>query len=212
MAAQTKMGKYLTDLETEFISHAIDLSRQNLTVLDVGAEAGRFSVFAAKSQTTVVSIDLDSYALGRLHAKNRDVHPIVADARCLPLKDCAFDVVFMVEVLDYVAELEQALADCKRTLKANASCIISFGNKSSVKAKIKALQGKPYRHSYGEVVGCLSKTGFTTHSKLGYSWMLLGRTSQNPLVPVLAGLEGVFGFRRIVKFSPWVIIHITKPS
>ncbi len=41
------MGKYLTNLETNFISKSIDLTRQNLTVMDVGAEAGRFSLFAA---------------------------------------------------------------------------------------------------------------------------------------------------------------------
>ena len=57
------MGKYLTNLETDFISKSIDLSQENITVMDVGAEAGRFSLFAANSKATVVSVDLDSYAL-----------------------------------------------------------------------------------------------------------------------------------------------------
>ena len=39
MAAKTKMGKYLTNLETDFISKSIDLSQENITVMDVGAEA-----------------------------------------------------------------------------------------------------------------------------------------------------------------------------
>jgi ubiquinone/menaquinone biosynthesis C-methylase UbiE len=211
-AAQTRMGKYLTDLETAFISKTIDLSRQNLTVMDVGAEAGRFSVFAADSKAYVVSIDLDAYALRRLKLKNKTVNIIQADARHLPLKDEVFDVVFMVEVLDYIPELDQALSDCKRTLKPNASCILSFGNKSSLKAKLKAMQGKSYRHSFGEVMGCLSKTGFNIKSKLGYSWLPFGRTSQSPLVGFLAGVERVFGLRKIIRYSPWVIIHITKPS
>jgi len=209
-AAQTRMGKYLTDLETEFISKSIDLYRHNLTVMDVGAEAGRFSLFAANTKAYVVSVDLDSYALKRLHLKNRGVNVIRADARHLPLKDAVFDVVFMVEVLDYIPELDQALGDCKRTLKPDCSCVLSFGNKSSLKAKLKSMQGKSYRHSYEEVVKCLSQTGFAVKSKLGYSWLPFGRTSKSSLIGFLAGVEKIFGLRRIVRYSPWVIIHVTK--
>jgi 2-polyprenyl-3-methyl-5-hydroxy-6-metoxy-1,4-benzoquinol methylase len=211
-AAKTRMGKYLTNLETDFISKSIDLSNENITVMDVGAEAGRFSLYAANSKATVVSVDVNSYALKRLKLKNRDVNIIQADARYLPLKEGVFDVVFMIEVLDYIPELQQALAECKRTLKPNASSILSFGNKSSLKARLKAMRGKPYRHSYKEAVQCLSATGFTVKRKMGYSWLPFGRTSQSALVPVLAGLERFFGLRRVVRFSPWVIIHVTKPA
>ena len=212
MAAKTRMGKYLTNLETDFISKSLDLSTENITVMDVGAEAGRFSLYAANTKATVVSVDINSYALKRLKLKTKQVNIIQADARHLPLKDAVFDVVFMIEVLDYIPELEKALSECKRTLKPNASTILSFGNKSSLKAKLKAMQGKSYRHSYKAAMHSLSKTGFLVKKKLGYSWLPFGRTSQSGLVPTLAGFERVFGLRRVVRFSPWVIIHATKPS
>lgn len=211
-AAKTRMGKYLTNIETDFISKSLDLSQENITVMDVGAEAGRFSLLAANNKATVVSVDVNSYALKRLKLKNREVNIIQADARHLPLKDEVFDVVFMIEVLDYIPELEQALTECKRALKPNASCILSFGNKSSLKANLKAMQGKSYRHSYKEAMQCLSKAEFIVRKKKGYSWLPFGRTSQSSLVPFLAGLERFFGLRRVVRFSPWVIIHVTKPS
>ena len=211
MAAKTRMGKYLTNLETDFISKAVNLKQENITVMDVGAEAGRFSVLAANSKATVVSLDLDSYSLRRLKLKNKQVNVIQADARKLPLKDGIFDLLFMIEVLDYIPELDTAFAECKRTLKPEASCILSFGNKSSFKAKLKAVQGKPYRHSYREVMLYLSKSGLTVKAKAGYSWMLFGRTSQSRLVPVFAGFERMLGLRRVVRFSPWVIVHVTKP-
>ncbi|MCL4429293.1 MAG: class I SAM-dependent methyltransferase [Chloroflexi bacterium] len=212
MAAKTRMGKYLTILETDFISKSIDLSKENIAVMDVGAEAGRFSLLAANSKASVVSVDVNAYALRRLKLKNRQVNVIRADARHLPLKEEVFDVVFMIEVLDYIPELEQALMECKRTLKPNASCILSFGNKSSLKARLKAMQGKSYRHSYNETMHCLSKTGLMVKKKTGYSWLPFGRTSQSSLVPILSGGENIFGLRRVVRFSPWVIIHVTKPS
>jgi len=211
-AAKTRMGKYLTNLETDFISKSINLAQENITVMDVGAEAGRFSLLAANSKATVVSLDVDSYSLKRLKLKTKQVNVIQADARKLPLKDEVFDAVFMIEVLDYIPELETALAECKRTLRSNASSILSFGNKSSLKAKLKAMQGKSYRHSYRKVMQCLSKTGFNVKKKTGYSWLPFGRTSENRFVPVLAGIERFIGLRRVPRFSPWVILHITKPS
>jgi ubiquinone/menaquinone biosynthesis C-methylase UbiE len=105
IAAKTRVGKYLTNLETEFISKSIDLSQENITVMDVGAEAGRFSLLAANSKATVVSVDVNSYALKRLKLKNRQANIIQADARHLPLKDEVFDVVFMSEALDYIPPL-----------------------------------------------------------------------------------------------------------
>lgn len=211
-AAKTKMGKYLTKLETGFISKSVVLDKENLTVMDVGAEAGRFSLLAASHRATVVSIDVDSYALKRLKLKEKQVYPILADARKLPLKEGIFDVVFMIEVLDYISELQEALAECKRTLKPNASSILSFGNRSSLKAKLKSMQGKSYRHNYREVTQCLSEVGFKIKRKTGYSWLPFGRTSQNGLVPILAGIERFIGLRRVVRFSPWIIIHVIKSS
>ena len=211
MAAKTKMGQYLTNLETDFISKTVNLKQENITVMDVGAEAGRFSLLAANSKATVISLDLDSYSLRRLKLKNKQVNVIQADARKLPLKDGVFDLVFMIEVLDYIPDLSAAFLECKRTLKPEASCILSFGNKSSFKAKLKAMQGKPYRHSYREVMQCLSEAGLSVWEKAGYSWMLFGRTSQSRLLPISAGFERVLGLRSVVRFSPWVIVHVTKP-
>ncbi len=210
-AAKTKMGKYLTKVEIDFISKSIDLSQSNITVMDVGAEAGRFSLLAANNKTTVVSVDVNSYALKRLKLKNKEVNVIQADARQLPLREGVFDVVFMIEVLDYISELNQALIECKRTLKTNAYSILSFGNKSSLKAKLKAMQGKNYRHSYREVMQCLSTTGFVVKKKTGYSWIPFGRTSESSLVPILAQFERFFGLRKVVRFSPWVIINAAIP-
>ncbi len=83
-AAKTKMGKYLTKVETDFISKSIELSQSNITVKDVGAEAGRFSLLAANNKATVVSVDVNSFALKRLRLKNKEVNVVQADARQLP--------------------------------------------------------------------------------------------------------------------------------
>jgi ubiquinone/menaquinone biosynthesis C-methylase UbiE len=210
-AAKTRMGKYLTSLETAFIAKAFDPLTSRF-VIDIGAEAGRFSLLAANSKVSVVGIDIDAYSLRRLKQKNKDVTVVQADARHIPFKNSSFDEVFMVEVLDYIPQLEETVGDCYRVLKADCPFVLSFGNQSSLKAKLRVLRGKSYTHSYRTVMKSLSKTGFKVTDQLGYSWLPFGRMSQSRFVPLLAGAERIFGLRRLPRFSPWVMLSATKST
>jgi ubiquinone/menaquinone biosynthesis C-methylase UbiE len=208
-AAKTRMGKYLTRLETNFILRSIDPQKTQV-IMDVGAEAGRFSLLAAEANVTVVGLDIDSYSLKRLRLKNRAVALVQADARKIPLTDETLDAVFVIETLDYIPELTQALQEVNRILKPNCPAIVSFGNRSSFKAKLKGLRGKSYMHSYREVIRCLEQSGFAVKAKLGYSWIPFGRSSNSHLIPFFIGLETLFGLRRIPRLSPWVMVCATK--
>jgi ubiquinone/menaquinone biosynthesis C-methylase UbiE len=209
MAAKTRMGKYLTAVETVFINKVVDFSKTEF-VLDVGAESGRISLLALNTTTNVVSIDIDRVSLRRLRQRTKQPYVIAADARCLPFRNDVFDAVFMIEVLDYIPQLEVTLNDCNRTLKLDSKCVLSFGNKSSVKGKLKSLKGKPYLHSFKDLMCNLPKTGFVYKNAVGFNWLLFGRTSQNCLIPALAWLEWAIGLRRLRSYSPWVIFHVVK--
>jgi ubiquinone/menaquinone biosynthesis C-methylase UbiE len=210
-AAKTRMGKYLTRVETDFIFNSVASSQMH-TIMDVGAEAGRFSLLATDTNAAVIGIDIDSYGLKRLKLKSKRVNVIQPDARKIPLKDGIFDAIFMIEVLDHIPELDEALRECRRTLKSNAPLFLSFGNKSSFKSKLRELHGKSYRHSYAMVMRCLFKTGFAVMRKMGYRWLPFGRTSESRLVPFLARIEKVFALRRIPCLSPWVIVYAVKSN
>ena len=126
-AARTRMGKYLTHLETSFILDSFNPSKTQM-VIDVGAEAGRFSLMSTNNNASMIAIDIDSYSLRRLKQKNKDVVVIQADARKIPMKNATFDAVFMIEVLDYIPELTEALSECSRILRPSSPLILSFGN------------------------------------------------------------------------------------
>jgi len=196
-------------METDFIFKSINPS-QTFTIMDVGAEAGRFSLLTSNSEATIIGIDIESYGLKRLKRKAKDINVIQADARKIPIKEGVFDAIFMIEVLDYMTELGEALTECHRTLKSNAPLFLSFGNKSSLKSQLRELRGKAYRHSYNRVMQCLSKIGFVVIRKMGYNWLLFGRTSESRLVPFSADIEKLFGLRRIPCLSPCVILHAAK--
>jgi len=124
------MGKYLTGLETDFISKTVDLSKTSL-VLDVGAEAGRFSLMASASKMTVVGIDIDAYSLRRLKLKEANVAIIQADARNIPIRNACFDAVFMEEGLNYIPQLVEVLTECNRVRKPKSVFVVSSGTQSS---------------------------------------------------------------------------------
>ena len=210
-AAKTRMGKYLTRIETGFILKSIDTEKTSL-IIDVGAEAGRFSLLSLTTNISVIGIDIDSYSLRRLKQKNKEVVVIQADARKTPFRNSSFDAVFMIEVLDYIPQLEEPLGESFRILKKDAPFVLSFGNQSSLKAKLRGLRGKSYMHSYGNVMKCLLKTGFQTSRKLGYSWLPFGRMSESKLVPFFAGAEKLLRLGRMPRFSPWIILCATKKS
>jgi hypothetical protein len=116
----------------------------------------------------------------------------------------------MLEVLDYFSELDVALKEGNRILKADSECVLTFGNKSSFKGKIKSFKGNAYLYSYTGVMHVLLKTDFYLHTHLGFNWLPFGRTSQNGLVPIFAWLERIFRLRKLCRYSPWVICHVIK--
>jgi ubiquinone/menaquinone biosynthesis C-methylase UbiE len=208
-AAKTRMGEYLTRIETSFVTDSITDSRPQM-IMDVGAGAGKFSLLEGENNGTVVSIDIDAHGLKRLKLQNDKVNIIQADARNIPLKNEVFEAIFMVEVLDYISEAEKVFEECYRTLKLNGLFVFSFGNKSSIKQKLRKLRGKSYTHTYDRITHWLSATGFYVKRKIGFNWGLFGRTSENRLVSLSAGIEKIFGLRRLPSFSPWVMLHVIK--
>lgn len=205
IAARTKMGSYLTKIETDFFREAINNPDYKL-VCDVGTGAGKFTLIAVEKGLETISLDIDLHGLKRLRLKTSKVQLVQADARALPFKSDVFDAVFSMEVVDYIPELDKVLADCSLISKSGAGLIFSFGNQSSLKSKIRNMQGKNYMHSYREVMDGLDKAGYKVLRKKGFNWLPFNRTSENSLIPLLGKLERVFGFRRVVRYSPWVLV------
>jgi len=205
------MGTYLTNIEQGFFLKTINLSECNL-VCDIGAGAGKFSLMAVQRNVNVIAIDIDSHGLKRLRSKNKFVDVVLADATNIPLRANILDAAFMMEVLDYIPELETVLSECSRILKSGGSLVFSFGNKASLKSKLRELHGKHYMHSYRKVVQSVDKSGLQVVKKEGFNWLPFNRTSGNPLIPLLAKIEKLFGLRKICRFSPWVLIYAVKPE
>jgi ubiquinone/menaquinone biosynthesis C-methylase UbiE len=179
-------------------------------VSDIGAEAGKFSLLSREKNLQVVAIDVNLPGLKRLRFKNKLVNVVLADARNIPLKDGVLDAAFMMEVIDYIPESDTVLSECGRILKNGCLLVFSFGNKASLKSKLRNLRGKSYMHSYDEIMNELRKAGFKLVRKEGFNWLPFNRASENPLVPLSANIERLFGLRKMPSVSPWVMTHAVK--
>jgi ubiquinone/menaquinone biosynthesis C-methylase UbiE len=175
---QNQDGSYLTNVEMAFFLKSINFSECHL-VGDIGAGAGKFSLLAAEKNVEVVAIDIDLPGLRRLRFKNRLVNVVLADVRNIPLKEDILDAAFMIEVIDYIPESDTVLVECSRILKNGCSLVFSFGNKASLKSKLRNLQGKNYMHSYDEIANELRKAGSKLVRKEGFNWLLFSRASEN---------------------------------
>ena len=99
-------------------------------VLDVGCGGGFYTAEVAQcvgSTGEVCAIDLsaDQIAAAQRHcAEVAWVSCRVADAVALPYEDGVFDVIYGVQVFEYVTQLDTALRDVQRVLRPGGRCAI----------------------------------------------------------------------------------------
>jgi hypothetical protein len=62
------------------------------------------------------------------------------------------------------------------------------------------------------VTEALKRSELKIARKLGYNWLLFGRTSENQLIPLLAKAESLLKLRKLPSVSPWVMMHVLKPE
>jgi SAM-dependent methyltransferase/uncharacterized protein YbaR (Trm112 family) len=102
--------------------------------LDVGCNWGRWTVAAARAGYVPVGVDpaLEAIRAARRVAAQLGVHAdyVVADARRLPFRDDAFDIVFSYSVLQHFAKLEarRSIEEMGRVLAADGVVLVQMAN------------------------------------------------------------------------------------
>jgi len=210
--ARTRMGVYLTTIETNFILKSMDFDCYRV-VADLGCGGGKFSLLALKKNANVISLDRDLKSLKWLKFKNRSSNAILGDVRVLPLRENIVDTIFLIEVSDYISETKILLKECCRILKREGILIFSFGNTSSLKSKLKKLRKEYYMqddHSYREIIQFLNCFGFKIVCEEGYNWLFFNRESNNPLIPFFSKIIKLLKLEKLREISPWIIVCAKK--
>ena len=106
------------------------LGDERTNVLDVGMGTGRLLAELDRQGWSVAGVDGSSrmVALARARLPHREAAFLRADAESLPFSDASFDAVVATGVLEYVDDLEQALAEVARVLRPGGRAVLSFPN------------------------------------------------------------------------------------
>ncbi|MGA3192909.1 MAG: class I SAM-dependent methyltransferase [Candidatus Bathyarchaeia archaeon] len=209
--AKTKMGIYLTSIETAFILKSVDFDHK--TIADLGSGGGKFSILALRKSAYVISLDRDLGSLKWLKSRDHSSNVILGDVTALPLRENTVDILFLIEIFDYVTETKTLLREMYRILKEQGSLILSFGNTSSLKSRLRRLRKKYYvqdAYSYGEAVQLLNRFNFRIIQEEGYNWLLLNRESNNKFIPFFGKIVRLLRLDKLSVISPWIIVCASK--
>jgi ubiquinone/menaquinone biosynthesis C-methylase UbiE len=99
----------------------------NKVILDLGAGACAYSkVMKDMHASTVVSADINRRTLSQ--ASGRLINRVICSASALPFRQCCFDCVLLIEVLEHLPDDKISLSESIRALKSDAYLLITVPN------------------------------------------------------------------------------------
>jgi SAM-dependent methyltransferase len=217
----TKMGLYVTRVESDFISQALARRPDGVTA-DIGAGSGRLHPAIVPQSSGVFATDVDADALRTMRPAPNVVPIVVAPRRqTLPFRSDSIDAVIAIEV-PAVSDQNWFRSECDRVLRPEGRVIVTVHNALSYKGAVsrllgrwRAMRGKSwanlyYRYGLSVHVREWARAGFELRAQTGYYWPPLPRDSNGTWVAVAATLERLTGLRLLAGWSPWVLLELEK--
>lgn len=213
IANSTIMGKYVTKKEQEFINLILEKEYLNNPILlDIGGGSGRFAIPLHSKGLNVIVFDSSANALQLLRNKQRSIPIFRGDGEKLPFKKNTFDVILVIETIEYISNKDNFLEECRSALKEEGILIITILNKLSYKMLHPNRKKRPYFYwtTYNKFERLLRSKGFDIERSFGFNWTPANRSSNNFFIPYFATLEDILRLKYLPFISPWVIISARK--
>jgi len=106
----------------------------DLKILDIGCGGGLVAEPFARMGADVTGIDASekNIAVAKIHAQKSDlkINYIACPAEELAKKNEKFDVVFALEIIEHVADVEQFIASCAKLVKPNGLLFVATLNRT----------------------------------------------------------------------------------
>lgn len=184
---------FIKRLFWERLYSAIDTAdlRDNLNILDIGTGAGNLLKIIQDKYNSVYLYGID-YNINLSGIKlNNTIKVYRADARQLPFRDTFFDVVFALDILEHIPEVEVAVKEVKRVLKSNGLFIVSAPTENIL-------------HKIGRIVlrGKISRREGQGSGRHYYNAMQLKK--------IIEGHMPLISQRHLPGYSPFPILKVFK--
>ena len=127
------------------IEHVLPTHLNNLKVLDVGCGDARLSSNLLPLGANVVGFDIHQKALAK--AKEKGLKTVLGDLeKPWTFANNQFDIVFLLDVLEHVVDIEHCLKESSRVLKPTGKIIIAFPNHFDLRNRLHILFGRGIIH------------------------------------------------------------------
>lgn len=217
----TRMGLYVTRVESEFILRSLDERPPGYTA-DIGAGSGRLHPAIVPRSHAVFATEVTRDQL-EIMSKDGAVAAILVQKgqTSLPFRSKSLDTVVSIEV-PAVSDQDWFRRECGRILTSRGRVIITVHNALSYKGLVSRLLGRwraarrkswanlYYRYGLSVHVREWKKAGFDVKASTGFYWPPLPRDADGPWVQIAATLERVLGLRLLTAWSPWVLLELEK--
>jgi len=120
------------------IFEKLSLNRR-LKILDVGCGTGAYDRKLASMGHEVIGIDYSEHVVRKAveKSKGRDIQYLISAVPYLPFKDCSFDLVVCIGVLQYVKDEDAVISEIARVLKYGGILILITLNSLSIREILK---------------------------------------------------------------------------
>jgi SAM-dependent methyltransferase len=130
-------------------------------LLEIGCGTGRGLGYLSARAAEVIGSDYSTENLIQARERYKDRIKLMAlDAQRLPFRDNTFDVIAIMEVVQYLTQFDDFLEECRRVLKDGGTLVLCLPNKDSPGFHVSPL-GRRY-YSAPELFDIMKKHGFET--------------------------------------------------
>jgi SAM-dependent methyltransferase len=207
-AAQKRWGRYLTSAEKAALETAASGVRPG-TSLEVGCDGGRWSQLLAALGWSTICVDVKEEAV-----------ELCRDDSSFPVADSSVNLLLVYEVPP-VTNSPWFASEAARVLEPGGMLVCTITNPASIRAAVYracTLVSASRRRwlityegpTFQGVRRDLEEHGFNLLFKEGLGWAPFNRHSDSRLIPYFTWLEQVVGLRRLVRFSPLVVVVAGK--
>jgi SAM-dependent methyltransferase len=215
-AAGTRWGRYLSNAESAALTDAVADVVPGIA-LDIGCDGGRWSQSLAERGWSNICLDVRPDAVERCRKRLPHASCLLADAddSSLPVADRSVHLVVAYEVAP-VTQAPWFPPEAARVLDSGGLLVCTLYNRTSARGLTYRLltqvdtrrrEINPYGdRSYSRIRADLRAHGFELLELQGLGWAPFPRLSDSWLVPCFTWLERLAGLRRLVRFSPLIIV------
>jgi len=214
--AQTRWGRYLSSAEEEALRGAASIVRPG-TALDVGCDGGRWSHLLVSLGWSTICVDVSAEAVELCRARLPSAYCVLIqpDDRSFPVADKSIDLFLAYEV-EPVTNASWFISEVDRVLSPDGILVCTICNGTSLRGALyrahMALRSRRRRNhaysgaSFQDMRRELRQRGFDLLQQEGLGWAPFKRCSNARLIPYLVWIERALGLRRLVRFSPLVLV------